>query len=157
MTEPSIKQVDEFTVAFKVMRGDFALIPQGFGELYGWIEQSGLQPTGMPQAVYLTMPGATPETQAEWELWAPVASGADQAGPDENGLGVKQVAPSTMAFAMHVGPYDSVAPTYEELGRWVADHGYVVVGPPRELYYSDPDEVPPSEYLTEVQMPVAPA
>jgi effector-binding domain-containing protein len=32
---------------------------------------------------------------------------------------------------------------------------YRPAGPPRELYLNDPQEVPPEEYLTEVQVPVA--
>jgi effector-binding domain-containing protein len=55
---------------------------------------------------------------------------------------------------MHVGPYESVGPTYEMLMRGIAETGYVACGPPMERYYSDPAEVPPEEYRTEIVMPV---
>jgi len=154
MFEAQIKNTDPQTVAFKTMHGAYDQIPQGYGELYGWIERQGLQPAGMPQAVYLTAPEMTPEAEAEWELWAPVAGGAGDVERDEHGLGVKQVASEMVASVMFKGPYDQIAPAYEQLGRWIGEQGYELAGPPRETYYSDPDQVPPSEYLTEVLMPV---
>jgi len=155
MLEASIKQTEPMTVAFKVMRGSYNQIPEGYGQLYGWVGHYGLQPAGMPAAIYLTIPDVTPEAEAEWELWAPIAGGAGDVGPDEQGFGVKRIEPETVASAMFKGPYDQIAPVYEQLDAWVAENGYSVVGPPREIYHSDPDEVPPEEYLTEVQMPVA--
>lgn len=156
MFEPSLKKTEPLTVAFKVMHGDYSTIPEGYGELYGWIGQSGWQPAGMPHAVYLTPPASVAGDEAMWELWSPVAPGPTEFGPDERGLGVKRVEGTTVASAMHKGPYDAIAPLYEQLSHWVGDQGYRIAGPPREIYYSDPDEVPPEETLTEVQMPVMP-
>lgn len=155
MFEPQVKEAEGQTVAFKVMRGSFAQVPSGYEALYGWIGRHGLQPVGMPHTIYLTMPGEVPEDEVTWELWAPVAGGLAEAEPDEQGVGIKQVAPQVVASAMHKGPYDQVGPTYDQLFRWIAEQGYQVVGPPREVYYSDPAEVPPEEYLTEVRIPVA--
>lgn len=56
--------------------------------------------------------------------------------------------------AVHVGPYDRVAETYEELGRWLESNGYVPAGPAYEYYLNDPAEVPPDELRTRVVMPV---
>jgi effector-binding domain-containing protein len=155
MFEATIKQTEPMTVAYKTMRGPYSQTPQGYQALYQWIGRHGLQPTGMPEAVYFTSPGETPESEAMWELWAPVAAEADAASADESGIGVKPIEPQTVASAMHKGPYEQVAPVYAALGAWVTENGYRMVGPPRELYYSDPDEVPPEEYLTEIQLPVA--
>jgi AraC family transcriptional regulator len=154
MFEAEIKHNGPLTVAFKVMRGDYSQTPDGFQQLYDWVEHYGLQPVGMPQALFLTLPSETPEGEAEWELWAPIAGGSGDTGPDEDGFGVKRLEPDTFASAMHKGPYDEIAPVYEQLGRWVEEHGYRVVGPPREVYYSDAEAVAPQDYLTEVQMPV---
>ncbi|HSK48316.1 MAG TPA: GyrI-like domain-containing protein [Coriobacteriia bacterium] len=155
MFEAQIKTTEPQTVAFKVMRGAYDQTPQGYGELYGWVERYGLQPVGMPAAIYLTMPDVTPMEAAEWELWAPIAGGAGEVARDEEGFGVKRLEAETVASTMHKGPYDEVAPAYAELGKWISEEGYQVVGPPREIYYSDPEIVPPSEYLTEIQIPVA--
>lgn len=154
MFEAQIKKTDPQTVAFKVMHGPYDQIPQGYGELYGWVERYGLQPTGMPQAIYLTIPDVTPESEAEWELWAPIAGGAGDVVRDEQGFGVKRVEPETVASVMFKGPYDQIAPAYVELAQWIEGQGYTEIGPPREIYHSDPERVPPAEYLTEIQIPV---
>jgi effector-binding domain-containing protein len=157
MFEPTIKQADAQTVAFKVMRGPYSQTPQGYAALYGWIGQHGLRPSGMPQAVYLTSPDETPEAEAVWELWAPIAPVDAEIPADETGIGVRHVEAQTVAATMHRGPYEEIAPTYERLFAWIPTQACAVCGPPREIYFSDPAEVPPEEYLTEVQVPVAPA
>jgi len=44
--------------------------------------------------------------------------------------------------------------TDEQLGRWIAENGYEVVGPSEEVYLSNPQGTPPAELLTEVRFPV---
>lgn len=153
MPEPSIITTESITVAYLTMRGTYAQTPEGYERLYGWIGEHGLQPAGMPAAVYLTMPSEVPEAEAVWELWAPVTA-AEEAPPDTSRIGLKHVPATLAAHAMHKGPYETVAPTYEMLWRWIGENGYVPAGPPMERYYSDPAEVPPEEYLTEVVVPV---
>ncbi len=157
MSEPHVKQTDPQSVAFIAMRGPYTQTPEGYGRLYGWIGSRGLVPTGMPHAVYLTMPSETLEDKAIWELWAPVEGNPPEVEPDATGIGVKRIAPMTVVSVMHRGPYESVGPTYESVWAWIGARSYTVAGPPMEIYYSDPAKVPPEEYLTEIQIPVAPA
>jgi len=155
MSNPELKTADAQTVAYLRMTGPYTQTPEGYGLLYGWISQHGLVPSGMPHAVYLTMPADTPEEEAVWELWAPVGGNPPETEPDDSGVGVKHVAATLVLSAMHHGPYETVAPTYDEMWVWIGANGYIVAGPPMEIYYSDPNKVPPEEYLTEVQMPIA--
>lgn len=153
MFQATIKKTDPETVAFLHMHGPYAQIPQAYGTLYGWLESQGLTATGMPHAVYRTMPDEVPESQADWELLAPV-SDAQDVNENAHGLGVRHLESTQVAFVMHKGPYDSVGPTYERLAHWIATNGYEITGPAEEVYFSDPDEVPPEEYLTEIRFPV---
>ena len=153
MFEAQVKHAEPETVAFLAMRGSYDQTPMGYGQLYGWVAQHGLEPTGPPCAVYLTPPGEVSEGEPMWELWAPVAERAD-APPDDTGIGVKHVPGHEVASTMHHGPYDEVEDAYRELIAWVGGHGYVLAGPPQEVYFSDPDEVPPEQYLTEIRFPV---
>lgn len=147
---------DAVTVAFITMRGEYSRTPHGLGMLYGWVMQHGLHAHGMPAAVYLTSPSDNAE-QNVWELWAPVAGEVADAEPDASGIGLKHVEPMTAATVMYKGPYEDIPPTYELLAAWIAENGYAICGPPMERYYSDPAEVSPEEYLTEVLMPVCKA
>jgi len=141
------------TVAFLSMTGAYGQIPEGFDRLYSYVAANHYEPAGPPRAVYLTP--LTPDVpEPAWELWAPIAGPAPAGGPDEQGLGVKEVPAQTVAWVMHMGPYESVGPTYDELVNWISEQGHTIAGPPQEIYYSDPDEVAPEEYLTEIQFPV---
>ena len=154
MFAPSISQTEATTVACLAMHGPYAQIPQGYAMLYQWVEANGYVPMGMPRAAYLTDPAHTPEAEAVWELWAPVQPGPLPSGPDDKGLGIKIIAPRTLVTAMHKGPYDAVGAAYEALAAWLAEQGYETAGPPEEAYLTDPAEVPPEEYLTEIAFPV---
>jgi AraC family transcriptional regulator len=153
MSEPAILRLEPATVAVLRMTGSFEQIPEGYGRLYAWTAAHGLQPVGMPSAVYLTMPDV-PEGDAVWELWAPVSGNAPEASADKAGIAVRHVPAHDAVTIMHVGPYDSIAPTYEKAMQWMVLHGYEMAGPPMERYYSDPEKVPPEEYRTEVILSV---
>ncbi len=155
MFEPEIKTVESGTVAFIEMQGPYNQIPEAFGRLYGWVAQHGLTPQDMPEAVYLTAPDEVPEDQARWELWAPVAGEVVDQSADETGCGVKRISERVVGCSMHTGPYETLDETYGLLMQWLAGQGRTITGPPEEVYFSDPDEVPPEEYLTEVRFPVA--
>ena len=155
MSDPVVITTDPMTVAYLPMTGDYAQTPEGLARLYGWTTRHGLMPAGMPTSVYLTPPPENPEDEARWELWAPLAGDVPESGPDASGIGVKTVPPMMAASLMHVGPYDSTPDSYAVLWQWIGANGYVPNGPPMERYYSDPAEVPPEEYVTEILMPVA--
>ncbi len=153
MFEAKVERTEPMTVAALSMRGPWSQIPEGLGRLYGWVGEKGLTPVGMPHAVYFTGP-ETPAADASWELWAPIAGSAALSQPDERGFHVKHIDAMTTAVAVHIGPYEKIAPVYDALSQWVAENGYEVAGPPMEAYMSDPDDVPPEEYVTQVRMPI---
>jgi len=155
MIDVQVKTTEPTTVAFIAMRGPYDQIPIAMGRLYAWVTEHGLEPAGMPSGVYLTDPETVPEPEALWKLRAPVAGEPQEVPPDEFGCGIERVPPHLIATTVHRGPYDTLSDTYSELGEWVIDNRYSVVGPPEELYLSDPDSTPPEEYLTEVRFAVA--
>jgi AraC family transcriptional regulator len=150
----TMKEVTPTTVAFISMKGPFSQMGEAFGKLYAWIGQKGYIPAGPPSGLYFNAPGQVPEDQLLWELRSPIAGAVSPAGPDKQGLGVKRLERVRVAATMHKGPFDGVVQTYEQLGRWIAENGYEVVGPSEEVYLSNPQETPPAELLTEVRFPV---
>jgi effector-binding domain-containing protein len=154
MIDVQLKTTDPETVAFVAMQGPYEQIPEAMGRLYGWVGQHGLQPVGMPAGVYLTDPAAGQE-QARWEVRTPVAGDVPDMPIDDACCGIKHVYPHLVAFAMHKGPYETIGTTYADLASWIAANGFEVVGPPEELYYSDPATTAPDDYLTEIRFQVA--
>ena len=154
MLEPRTVQSEPMTVAYLEMRGAYGQIPEGYARLYEWLAAVGFTPEGMPRAVYHTDPAQVPESEARWELWAPVAPGPLPQASDDQGRGVKVVSARTLVTVIHKGTYESIGTTYEALWGWMAERGCELTGPPEESYLTDPAEVPPEEYLTEVAFPI---
>ncbi len=154
MIEVRVEHSEPRTVAFVKMRGPYAQIPATFERLYRWAGAHSLTPVGMPRAVYLTDPAATPEAEATWEVQTDLDGSPEASGADANGVGVAVVGANDDACAMHRGPYETIDRTYAELAGWIAQHGYVVCGPPAEVYLSDPADTEPEDYLTQVRFPV---
>jgi effector-binding domain-containing protein len=150
-----LKTANAACVAYIPMTGPYAQIPAAMGRLYGWVARHGLAAAGMPSGVYLTDP-AEGERTARWELHAPLAGDPPDAPVDVSGCGIKHVAARLVASATYRGPYERIGPAYAELAGWIRTNGYVVDGPPEELYFSEPS-TPPEETLTEIQIPVAKA
>ena len=61
-----------------------------------------------------------------------------------------------VAWAVYRGPYRGLPGAYRALYEWILEQGHDVGGDPREIYYTDPDEVPdPADYVTGIVWPLA--
>jgi len=154
MLDVQVKTSNPVVVAYLTMRGPYDQMPDAMSRLYGQVAQRGLQPVGMPAGVYLDDPQAVDPKDARWELQAPVA-GEPAETSESDGFGIKRVPAHLVASALYRGPYDQIAPAYGELAGWIEANGYGIVGPPYELYVSDPSTTAPEDYLTEIRFPVA--
>lgn len=60
-----------------------------------------------------------------------------------------------MACVVFQGPYEGLSQPYGAVMQWIESNGYRIVGPVREVYLRSPgDTRDPSEYVTEIQVPV---
>jgi len=50
----------------------------------------------------------------------------------------EELPPLLVASAIHKGPYEECGPAYKAVEEWIQSHGHVSVGPPREIYLTDP-------------------
>lgn len=121
------------------------MLEASFGEAYAAIGDAA---GGPPFVIYEGMPHE--DDPFDIEICAPVA-GAVEPPP---GWAVRTLPAGLFASVIHVGPYDTLGATYAALGEWIAGHGLVAAGPPREVYLS-PAMVLPEEVRTVVEFPVA--
>lgn len=155
MSDVTIQHIDPITVAFLARKGSFTQVAEGFGTLYQWVESEEFAPYGPPMMVFLSDPATTPEHENAWELWAPISGPQLDREANEDGLGVRLIPGGTVASATHIGRYDEVEGTYTKVLSWVTANEKEIVGPPMEVYFSDPATVPEEEYVTEVRVPIA--
>jgi effector-binding domain-containing protein len=76
--------------------------------------------------------------------------------PAGDGVRVYELPETTVASTVHNGSYQRLKEAYDPLLRWVAENGYQVAGPIRELYLkiSMPVRQDDDSYVTEIQVPV---
>ncbi|MDY6938735.1 MAG: MerR family transcriptional regulator [Cyanobacteriota bacterium] len=75
--------------------------------------------------------------------------------PTKDGVWVYELpGVETMACVVHRGPFSSLGQAYNSLIAWVEANQYSVVGSTREVYLEYDREGDPSDYVTEVQIPV---
>ena len=118
-----------------------------FGEVYGYIQQTGQAPAGMPFAIYHSMDGETVEVECGMPVDSPMAGTARvQAG---------ELPAGTMATVTHMGPYEGLGHTWAALTEWIRSQGLEGVAAPWEVYVTDPGTEPDqSKWRTDIFFPV---
>ncbi len=121
-----------------------------FGELFGYLDQHGIKPTGIPLAMYHD--DEYRERDVDIEAVVPVS----QSLPESERVKVRQLpAVKQMACVIHQGDYHSIGEAYNALMTWMEANGYRICGPTRENYIRGPESgSDTSSYVTEVQAPV---
>ncbi len=125
-------------------------IGQSYQEMYRHLGELGVEPSGAPLVIYHAFgPG-----DVDAEVSVPVAYPVEASGR----MTSRVLPAGTVARTLHQGPYNELGAAYTELTEWVGDHGFEAVGPASERYLNEPGpDVLPTGYLTEIDIPVAPA
>jgi len=117
-----------------------------FGEVAAWAGAHHVPLAGPAVARYVKMDAGGCELDAGFLV---------SAAPSEPDPRVRatDLGGCTAVCATHIGPYDTVARTYEAIQTWMRANGWVAAGPMWEEYFSPPD-TPPAEIRTDVYCPV---
>jgi len=115
------------------------------------LEERGIPPEGDLMAAFYDDPSRIPPGETRYEIRIPVAAGTRADPPFE----VREVPETTTAAVTLVGAYGKIAERYGEIYDWIQANGYEPAGPLTEVYLLHRGAgVPPSEYRTEVHVPV---
>jgi effector-binding domain-containing protein len=91
------------------------------------------------------------EGTVDVEMGWPVADRTRGAGRVEDAL----LPAATMLVYEHRGHYRELGRAHHALWELVEREGLTVDGPPREVYVTDPEELPdPAQWVTEIQFPL---
>ena len=96
-------------------------LAKGYGEIAAALGRQGIQPSGVPFAIYHNMD----MQDLDVEMGFPVGSAIKPEG---------RVQPSSLpggrtAVHIHKGPYETCAATYKQLFAWIAEHHKKIAGP----------------------------
>ncbi|HYI32156.1 MAG TPA: GyrI-like domain-containing protein [Glaciibacter sp.] len=121
---------------------------RAMGQAYRALQDLGLQPAGPPVAVYR----GSPERGFDVTAGFPVASAVSA----PTGLEVTELPAGQAVAALHVGSYDSMTESYDEIATWMTDHRFTPADPMWEEYLTGPDMNPdPAAWRTRIVFPLA--
>jgi effector-binding domain-containing protein len=127
-----------------------AFLGGAFPELFTFAVRHGVATIGPPFVLY----HAFGPDGIDAEVCVPGAA----PGPTDDRIRSRTLPACEIVRTLHVGPYEGLGSAYAALTEWVTDHGYACAAPVRERYLTGvTDDVPPSAYRTELDMPIEPA
>jgi len=93
-------------------------VESGFSELFGWLEEHGVAPAGVPFIRFLVI---DMESELEIELAVPVVEGVSGEGRFRADL----LTAGRYGTLLHVGPYDDLIASNAALQDWAEKQGIV--------------------------------
>jgi effector-binding domain-containing protein len=119
-----------------------------FGELMGYIGESGQAPAGMPLTIYHSMDETMQGSgEVDLECGIPVASATEGRGR----IAAGELPAGKAATATHMGPYDDLGQTWMALRKWVESQGLEPACGAWEVYVTDPGAEPDqSKWRTDI-------
>ena len=129
------------------MKGFSTEMGKLFGRVWGYIQEQGVKPAGMPFAIYYEY---GPEI-VDMACGIPVTETVDGAGDITFGE-----LPSGRAVKVsHFGSYGSLGDAHEALDAWMKSNEQEASGPPWEVYVTDPgEETDSTKWRTDVFYPL---
>ncbi|HWQ20153.1 MAG TPA: GyrI-like domain-containing protein [Methanotrichaceae archaeon] len=127
-------------------------IPERMGQIFceigAFLEKSGIGPAGAPFAYWHGMTEESIQKGVfDMECGFPVSQPADGQGR----IMRSKLPGGKVLTAMHIGPYETLAETYQALQSWAAENGYQAGEDMWEVYLTNPDEVPDkSRWMTQI-------
>jgi len=153
-TKIHLKHTEPRSMATMKHTGPYTEVPQVMNALIKAIEDGGYHQAGPVMVAYFNDPRQTPEEELMWEVRIPVAYPGPIGAVESDKMGFKYFDPMFVAYTYHIGPYMEVGTAYMELMQWAGRNKYQIIGPPAEVYWSDPALVPAERRVTEVRFPV---
>ena len=153
--EPVVKEVPTQRILGKRGIGKYSeVITILMNDLCGQIfseenTKNGLKVTGPFMSIYHDQEYR--EKDATVECAAPVSGRISVTDPDAE---IRTLPGGQCLTLIHKGPYTGLHAAWSRIGMYAEERGFVVTGPHREVYLSDPCVVPEEELLTELQIPI---
>jgi DNA gyrase inhibitor GyrI len=139
MSSPKIEVKKAANIAYIEHLGPYDKVPwtQYIERLYGWAKGQKVMPGFYPMAIYRDDPKKTPPERCRSEIAITFKGN----GKEQDGVKTRQLPEMTVATISHKGPGSEFEKTYAKLMEWITEKGYMVSGPPIEVYSKKPEVV----------------
>ncbi|WP_370234686.1 MULTISPECIES: GyrI-like domain-containing protein [Henriciella] len=117
----------------------------GFGEVFGFVGQNGIQPQSMPMTLYTDMPEGS-----KMKFRAGVFVSPEDAGKASGSVKAATIPAGEAVTTTHVGPYANMNVSHKALWDHCDAEGYRKAMPVWEVYVDDPTTMPEEQVRTEI-------
>ncbi|MFI5384858.1 MAG: GyrI-like domain-containing protein [Fimbriimonadales bacterium] len=135
--------------------GSYDEVGPVFDQLWNWTQAQGI-PTERTIGVYWDDPDEVPAARLRSAACFEIPLGYQIA--DRSGLQVEvtDIAGGTYVTTRFVGPYENLAPVWNELEQYVENtvRRQISSNPAFEIYVNDASDTPADQLITELYMPV---
>lgn len=135
--------------------GPYDLMMPVFEQLWAWVEAHNV-PGMRTIGIYYDNPDFTPAPQLRSAACVEVPAGFVVTESDGLPLEEAKIAGGDYVTMRFVGPYEALEPVWTELTSYAEGtlRRTISDNPAFEVYVNDPEEVAPSELITELYLPV---
>ena len=121
-------------------------IEECYLKIMAYLKELGVEAVDAPFTAYhsLDMPNL------DVEMGFPVSKQL----PDKDDIKAGVIPRGPVLSCMYEGPYSGLEDPYSEMFGWIQSNGYEPTGVFYEYYYNSPGEVPESELLTKIVIPL---
>jgi len=151
--EVLLKQVDALLIASvrEMVRLDGGL-GQSYGKVAAYLEQQGVQP-GTPAIFLLHSRSEQRDDGLFIDLETAIPLSTPLSGNEQ--ITIRTLSGGLMACTIHTGVDLFLGQAYAALYRWMKDNDYQITGPAHQIRLKYGKQMDPTQYLTEVQFPIA--
>jgi effector-binding domain-containing protein len=155
MSEITVVEIEKQKVVGIRKTGKYSLIGELLPRLYEYASSKGAEFNGPPMFICHEIEvedviNADMEGSADVEVVFPIKQNIEES----DDIKCYELEGGKMAKIVHKGPYDTCQPTYQKLYNWVLENGKMIMGPIREAYINDPNEVGMEKAITEIYAPI---
>lgn len=123
-------------------------IGEGFRKIGSYLDELGEIPADIPFVVYPAY-----EEMTEKNIRMIIGFYTNKPLPPKEDIQSIVIPKRKIVVCLHKGTYNEMANLYNELAEWIKEKSYEPSGTSIEHYYTGP-EVPESEHVTRIVMPV---
>jgi effector-binding domain-containing protein len=132
------------------MKTTLAGLPNIIGDSYhriaDYLAELGEQPADVPFTAYYNTDMQNLDIELGFTVGKPLVGKGD--------ITAGKTAGGKAALCMYKGPYSGMETVYNEIFKWITENGHQPKGVFYEYYYNSPGEVPESELLTRIVIPL---
>jgi effector-binding domain-containing protein len=153
-TTIGVKDIAQETVVKFVHRGPYSEFATTIESAMDAIMASGLVPLEAVSATYLSDPKSVAAQDIRAELAVRVGKVKEGDPVLPSGYVFTTQPAMRVAYAYHRGDYNQEDEAHERVRTWMAQQGLQPIGPPRAIWYHDPEVTVTEDLFTEVQIPI---